>query len=84
MLRRKPNCLELKLDDIEEFEMSPSSLQGHKKQREEVDLSVTETDTAVVINSDPKSREQNIHNRISYRPQPKPNSHTTQFGNFEF
>ncbi|OCT66910.1 anaphase-promoting complex subunit CDC26 isoform X2 [Xenopus laevis] len=84
MLRRKPTRLELKLDDIEEFESIKKDLEGRKKQREEVDLSATETDAAVALNSDPKNREQTIHDRIGYRPQPKPNRHTTQFGNFEF
>ncbi|KAE8574112.1 hypothetical protein XENTR_v10024964 [Xenopus tropicalis] len=84
MLRRKPTRLELKLDDIEEFESIKKDLEGRKKQREEVDLSATETDAAVALSSDPKGREQSIHERIGYRPQPKPNSHASQFGNFEF
>ncbi|XP_053552074.1 anaphase-promoting complex subunit CDC26 [Bombina bombina] len=84
MLRRKPTRLELKLDDIEEFESIKKDLECRKKQREEVDLSSIEADAAVSLSTDPKSREQTIHDRIGYKPQPKPNSHTTQFGNFEF
>ncbi|KAG8447397.1 hypothetical protein GDO86_014754 [Hymenochirus boettgeri] len=85
MLRRKPTRVELKLDDIEEFESIKKDLEGRKKTEREVDLSATETDAAASLNnSDPKSREQTIHDRIGYRPQPKPNSHTAQFGNFEF
>ncbi|CAJ0968514.1 unnamed protein product [Ranitomeya imitator] len=85
MLRRKPTRLELKLDDIEEFENIRKDLESRKKQREEVDLSSNEPDAAAVpLSTDAKTREQTIHDRIGYKPQPKPNSHTTQFGNFEF
>ncbi|XP_044124257.1 anaphase-promoting complex subunit CDC26 [Bufo gargarizans] len=83
MLRRKPTRLELKLDDIEEFESIRKDLESRKKQREEVDLSSSEADAASApLSAD--SRTQTIHDRIGYKPQPKPNSHTTQFGNFEF
>ncbi|XP_075041550.1 anaphase-promoting complex subunit CDC26-like [Mixophyes fleayi] len=84
MLRRKPTRLELKLDDIEEFESIRKDLETRKKQREEVDLSASESDTNVPLSMDAKTREQTIHDRIGYKPQPKPNSHATQFGNFEF
>ncbi|KAM4696892.1 anaphase-promoting complex subunit CDC26 [Rhinophrynus dorsalis] len=84
MLRRKPTRLELKLDDIEEFESIRKDLESRKKQREEVDLSTSEPDSAVSLSTDPKAREQTIHDRIGYRPQPKPNNNTMQFGNFEF
>ncbi|XP_068104797.1 anaphase-promoting complex subunit CDC26 [Hyperolius riggenbachi] len=84
MLRRKPTRLELKLDDIEEFESIRKELENRKKQREEVDLSVGDSDAAISLSVDSKTREQTIHDRIGYKPQPKPNSHTTQFGNFEF
>ncbi|XP_053329805.1 anaphase-promoting complex subunit CDC26 isoform X2 [Spea bombifrons] len=85
MLRRKPTRLELKLDDIEEFESIKKDLeQQQQQQREEVDLSATEPEAAVSLSTDPKSREQTVHERIGYKPQPKPNSHATQFGNFEF
>ncbi|XP_063792270.1 anaphase-promoting complex subunit CDC26 isoform X2 [Pseudophryne corroboree] len=84
MLRRKPTRLELKLDDIEEFESIRKDLESRKKQRDEVDLSASESDANVPLSVDSKTREQTIHDRIGYKPQPKPNSHTTQFGNFEF
>ncbi|KAG9472537.1 anaphase-promoting complex subunit CDC26 [Eleutherodactylus coqui] len=84
MLRRKPTRLELKLDDIEEFESIRKDLESRKKQREEVDLSSSEPDPGAPLSADLKAREQTIHDRIGYKPQPKPNSHTTQFGNFEF
>uniref|UniRef100_A0A8C5R604 Anaphase-promoting complex subunit CDC26 n=1 Tax=Leptobrachium leishanense TaxID=445787 RepID=A0A8C5R604_9ANUR len=84
MLRRKPTRLELKLDDLDEFENLRKELESRKKQREEVDLSATDSDTAVSLTVDPKNREQNIHDRIGYKPQPKPSSHAAQFGNLEF
>ncbi|KAM9326502.1 anaphase-promoting complex subunit CDC26 [Gastrophryne carolinensis] len=84
MLRRKPTRLELKLDDIEEFESIRKELEMRKKQREEADLSVSEAEAAISLSGDSKAREQTIQDRIGYKPQPKPNSHTTQFGNFEF
>nr|DBA21250.1 TPA: hypothetical protein GDO54_017923 [Pyxicephalus adspersus] len=84
MLRRKPTRLELKLDDIEEFESIRKELESRKKQRDEVDLSASEEDAAVSLSGDSRTREQTIHDRIGYKPQQKPNSHGVQFGNFEF
>ncbi|XP_029467711.1 anaphase-promoting complex subunit CDC26 [Rhinatrema bivittatum] len=85
MLRRKPTRLELKLDDIEEFESIRKDLENRKKQREEVDVvGASDADGAIALSNDTKSREQMIHDRIGYKPQPKPNSHAAQFGNFEF
>ncbi|XP_078498250.1 anaphase-promoting complex subunit CDC26 [Lissotriton helveticus] len=83
MLRRKPTRLELKLDDIEEFESIRKDLESRKKQGEDAHL-VSSTDGAIGISSDHKSREQMIHDRIGYKPQPKPTNNPTQFGNFEF
>ncbi|XP_061460163.1 anaphase-promoting complex subunit CDC26 [Rhineura floridana] len=85
MLRRKPTRLELKLDDIEEFEGARKELESRKKQREEVDLvGASDGESALGLNPDHKSREQMIHDRIGYKPQPKPNNRSSQFGNFEF
>lgn len=39
---------------------------------------------AIGLNSDPKSREQMINDRIGYKPQAKPNNRSSQFGSFEF
>lgn len=39
---------------------------------------------AIGLSGDPKSREQMINDRIGYKPQPKPNNRSSQFGNFEF
>ncbi|XP_003229770.1 anaphase-promoting complex subunit CDC26 [Anolis carolinensis] len=85
MLRRKPTRLELKLDDIEEFEGARKELESCKKQREEVDVvGASDGEGALGLNMDHKSREQMIHDRIGYKPQPKPNNRSSQFGNFEF
>ncbi|XP_063000706.1 anaphase-promoting complex subunit CDC26 [Elgaria multicarinata webbii] len=85
MLRRKPTRLELKLDDIEEFDGARKELESRKKQREEVDVvGAADGEGALGLNADHKSREQLIHDRIGYKPQPKPNNRSSQFGNFEF
>ncbi|XP_039178933.1 anaphase-promoting complex subunit CDC26 isoform X1 [Crotalus tigris] len=89
MLRRKPTRLELKLDDIEEFEGVRKELEAglcmQKKQREEVDMVGTnDGEGALALNPDHKNWEQVIHDRIGYKPQPKPSSRSSQFGNFEF
>uniref|UniRef100_A0A8D2LSR4 Anaphase-promoting complex subunit CDC26 n=1 Tax=Varanus komodoensis TaxID=61221 RepID=A0A8D2LSR4_VARKO len=56
-----------------------------KKQREEVDVvGPSDGEGALGLNTDHKSREQMIHDRIGYKPQPKPNNRSSQFGNFEF
>ncbi|EGW06662.1 anaphase-promoting complex subunit CDC26 isoform X1 [Cricetulus griseus] len=85
MLRRKPTRLELKLDDIEEFESIRKDLETRKKQKEDVEgVGTSDGEGAAGLSSDPKSREQMINDRIGYKPQPKPNNRTSQFGNFEF
>ncbi|KAJ6652052.1 hypothetical protein lerEdw1_015255 [Lerista edwardsae] len=85
MLRRKPTRLELKLDDIEEFEGARKELESRKKQREDLDgVGASDGEGALGLNSEHKSREQMIHDRIGYKPQPKPNNRSSQFGNFEF
>ncbi|XP_047685712.1 anaphase-promoting complex subunit CDC26 [Prionailurus viverrinus] len=85
MLRRKPTRLELKLDDIEEFESIRKDLENRKKQKEEVDVvGISDGEGAIGLSSDPKNREQMINDRIGYKPQPKPNNRSSQFGSFEF
>ncbi|KAG5212930.1 hypothetical protein MJG53_003712 [Ovis ammon polii x Ovis aries] len=85
MLRRKPTRLELKLDDIEEFESIRKDLETRKKQKEDVDIvGGSDGEGAIGLSGDPKSREQMINDRIGYKPQPKPNNRSSQFGNFEF
>ncbi|NXG48727.1 CDC26 protein, partial [Psilopogon haemacephalus] len=94
MLRRKPTRLELKLDDIEEFESIRKDLESRKKQREEAEAAAAVGEeaaaaaaaaaAAMALGSDHKSREQMINDRIGYKPQPKAGGRTTHFGNFEF
>uniref|UniRef100_A0A8C6H4V5 Anaphase-promoting complex subunit CDC26 n=1 Tax=Mus spicilegus TaxID=10103 RepID=A0A8C6H4V5_MUSSI len=85
MLRRKPTRLELKLDDIEEFESIRKDLEARRKQKEDVEaVGTSDGEGAAGLSSDPKSREQMINDRIGYKPQLKSNNRTSQFGNFEF
>ncbi|NXI47757.1 CDC26 protein, partial [Galbula dea] len=86
MLRRKPTRLELKLDDIEEFEGIRKDLESRKKQREEAEATVAGEEAAagIALATDHKSREQMINDRIGYKPQPKAGGRAAHFGNFEF
>ncbi|XP_023674397.1 anaphase-promoting complex subunit CDC26 [Paramormyrops kingsleyae] len=89
MLRRKPTRLELKLDDIDEFESVRKELESRKKQRDEVDVvgvaSSGEMGGATSGgSSDVKTREQMINERIGYKPHPKPNTLPSLFGNLQF
>ncbi|XP_041512583.1 anaphase-promoting complex subunit CDC26-like [Microtus oregoni] len=85
MLRWKPTRLELKLNDIDECESVRKDLETRKKQKEDVEGGGTsDGEGATGLSSDPKSREQMINDRIGYKPQPKPNNRTSQFGNLEF
>ncbi|KAM6243954.1 anaphase-promoting complex subunit CDC26 [Porphyrio hochstetteri] len=90
MLRRKPTRLELKLDDIEEFESIRKDLESRKKQREDAEVAAAGEETAaaaaaaVALGTDHKSREQIINDRIGYKPQPKAGGRAAHFGTFEF
>ncbi|NXN90950.1 CDC26 protein, partial [Rhinopomastus cyanomelas] len=88
MLRRKPTRLELKLDDIEEFESIRKDLESRKKQRDEAEAAAAgeeeATAAAIALGSDHKSREQLINDRIGYKPQPKAGGRAAHFGTFEF
>ncbi|NXD74878.1 CDC26 protein, partial [Halcyon senegalensis] len=88
MLRRKPTRLELKLDDIEEFESIRKDLESRKKQREEAEVAAAGEEAAaaaaIALGADPKSREQMIGDRIGYKPQPKAGGRAAHFGTFEF
>ncbi|NWS22253.1 CDC26 protein, partial [Pachyramphus minor] len=85
MLRRKPTRLELKLDDIEEFESVRKELGGRRKQRDEAEAAAGgEEAAALALGTEHKSREQLINERIGYKPQPKAGGRTAHFGTFEF
>ncbi|NWZ13203.1 CDC26 protein, partial [Agelaius phoeniceus] len=87
MLRRKPTRLELKLDDIEEFESVRKELESRRKQRDEAEAAAGGGEEAAAIGAlgtEHKSREQLINDRIGYKPQPKAGGRTAHFGTFEF
>ncbi|KAM6047392.1 anaphase-promoting complex subunit CDC26 [Harpia harpyja] len=88
MLRRKPTRLELKLDDIEEFESIRKDLESRKKQREDAEVAAAGEEAAaaaaIALGADHKSREQIINDRIGYKPQPKAGGRAAHFGTFEF
>ncbi|NXF66275.1 CDC26 protein, partial [Ciccaba nigrolineata] len=88
MLRRKPTRLELKLDDIEEFESVRKDLESRKKQREDAEGVAPGEEAAaaaaIALGADHKSREQIINDRIGYKPQPKAGGRAAHFGTFEF
>ncbi|KAJ7421731.1 Anaphase-promoting complex subunit CDC26 [Pitangus sulphuratus] len=85
MLRRKPTRLELKLDDIEEFESVRKELEGRRKQRDEAEAAAGgEEAAALALGTEHKSREQLINERIGYKPQPKAGGRAAHFGTFEF
>ncbi|XP_025915613.1 anaphase-promoting complex subunit CDC26 [Apteryx rowi] len=84
MLRRKPTRLELKLDDIEEFESIRKDLESRKKQREEAEVAAAGEEAAIALGAEHKSREQLINDRIGYKPQPKAGGRAAHFGTFEF
>ncbi|XP_033029431.1 anaphase-promoting complex subunit CDC26-like [Lacerta agilis] len=82
MLRRKPTWLELKLDDIEEFDGARKELDSCRK-HEEVDVvGASDGEGALGLSTDHKSQEQMIHDQIGYKPLPKPNNCSSQFGMF--
>ncbi|XP_015734144.1 anaphase-promoting complex subunit CDC26 [Coturnix japonica] len=84
MLRRKPTRLELKLDDIEEFEGVRKDLESRKKQRDEADVAGGEEAAGIALGAEHKSREQLINDRIGYKPQHKAGVRAAHFGTFEF
>ncbi|XP_028830228.1 anaphase-promoting complex subunit CDC26 [Denticeps clupeoides] len=87
MLRRKPTRLELKLDDTEEFESVKKELESRKKQRDEVDVVGVVASgemSGAAGGADGKTREQLIHERIGYKPHPKPSTLPLLFGNLQF
>lgn len=47
-------------------------------------VGISDGEGAIGLSSDPKNREQMINDRIGYKPQPKPNNRSSQFGSFEF
>uniref|UniRef100_A0A493TGX4 Anaphase-promoting complex subunit CDC26 n=1 Tax=Anas platyrhynchos platyrhynchos TaxID=8840 RepID=A0A493TGX4_ANAPP len=83
MLRRKPTRLELKLDDIEEFEGVRKDLEVRAAAGEEAAAAAAAA-TALALGTEHKSREQLVNERIGYKPQPKAGGRAAHFGTFEF
>ena len=71
MLRRKPTRIELRRDDLEEYEKAKKTWIKDAKKQEEVKID----DTPVGLN-DPR-RITKIHERIGYNPQTVPSDGTT-------
>uniref|UniRef100_A0A8C0YJ57 Anaphase-promoting complex subunit CDC26 n=1 Tax=Cyprinus carpio carpio TaxID=630221 RepID=A0A8C0YJ57_CYPCA len=63
-------------------------IKSRKKQRDEVDVvgvaTSSEMSGASGGGTDGKTREQMIHERIGYKPHPKPNTLPSLFGNLQF
>ncbi|XP_052028420.1 anaphase-promoting complex subunit CDC26-like [Apodemus sylvaticus] len=83
MLRRKPTRLELKLDDIEEFESIRKDLEAaRKKQKEAMEGAGTSGGGgAAGPSGDPKGPEQVINDPTGSKSQLKSDNRTSQFGN---
>lgn len=78
MLRRKPTRIELKGEDVEEFEKAKKMwTKDTKKEDEEVKAQNVLDDSLLALN-DPK-RISKIHERIGYKPETVPSDGTTTF-----
>ncbi|KAF6718777.1 Anaphase-promoting complex subunit CDC26 [Oryzias melastigma] len=93
MLRRKPTRLELKIDDMEEFEGVKKDLEARKHQREEAESGACGSagigvdlagGGASASASTVTSRVELINERIGYKPHPKPATLPTLFGSLQF
>ncbi|XP_078812559.1 anaphase-promoting complex subunit CDC26 [Oryzias latipes] len=93
MLRRKPTRLELKIDDMEEFEGVKKDLEARKRQREEAESGACSSSVigvdltgggASASASTVTSRVDLINERIGYKPHPKPATLPTLFGSLQF
>ena len=75
MKRRDPTRIELKLDDIQEYEQMKRDLEMQQKEKEGTAESEANTDmmesTGPGNNAGAKSRAETIHRRIGYDPAPK-------------
>ena len=67
MLRRKPTRIELKLDDLSEWEAAIKEKEKNKVRAQGQATPVTEADP-----SQNKSKKDLIHERIGYDPRPLP------------
>lgn len=65
MIRRSPTRLELKLDDLTEYNTNRREFETGKEQR-----AAQNTNWNVL----PKTKQEIVHERIGYVPQPRPTS----------
>ena len=78
MLRRKPTRIELKGEDVEEYEKAKKMwTKDTKKEDEDVKAQSLLDDSLLALN-DPK-RISKIHERIGYKPETVPSDGTTAF-----
>lgn len=78
MLRRKPTRIELRGDDVEEYEKAKKMwTKDTKKEDEDVKVQSLLDDSLLALN-DPK-RISKIHERIGYKPDTVPSDGTTTF-----
>lgn len=66
MIRRNPTRIELKLDDLSEYNHIRRQFEDKKESR-----AAQSTQT---LNVPPKPKQEGIHERIGYNPQPRPSS----------
>lgn len=67
MIRRSPTRIELKLDDIQEYESMRREQESRKEQHTPSHSSSAETWASGI----PKTKQELIHERIGYAPQPR-------------
>lgn len=64
MFRRKPTRVELKVEDLQEYE-------NLKKENEVKNISICKDNDVADSSEAPKSRQAVINERIGYKPQPR-------------
>uniref|UniRef100_A0A3P9MKH7 Anaphase-promoting complex subunit CDC26 n=1 Tax=Oryzias latipes TaxID=8090 RepID=A0A3P9MKH7_ORYLA len=83
MLRRKPTRLELKIDDMEEFEGVKKDLESGACSSSVIGVDLTGGGASASA-STVTSRVDLINERIGYKPHPKPATLPTLFGSLQF
>lgn len=75
MKRRDPTRIELKLDDIQEYEQMKRDIEQKGKQADDTNTEMQGSTTGGGAEANnaggPKSRTETIHRRIGYDPAPK-------------
>ena len=76
MLRRKPTRIELKGEDVEEYEKAKEMWDKEKEKEEKGAKTQSLLDDSLLALNDPK-RISKIHERIGYKPETVPSDGTT-------